>query len=472
MFKLRLFPKQPVIKFDRQLPISNWTYPFHCDADLSADRLAPFSFPNRRRILRRAIYIHVPFCETICNFCPFRRDKYQQATELDEYITALVAEIDLKRQFLGRCKVDAIYVGGGTPSLLSPRQIEVLGAALVRNFDLTALSEFTFEVEVKSVSHEKLEAMRDIGVNRISFGAQTFSTQYRTLFNLDATPRQIRDAASLLNAMFPYTNVDLLYGMAGQNADQLRYDITAAVNLQTTTIDVYPINNLAASRSMHLALARAKLDFLPATKRLEFRIYLDKLFRELGYAPISGHSYAIADEVHNKPLGPVQHYPKFLYHDILYGYHDDEIIGYGSSALSQMPGFNLCNLANRHTYISELVTKRALPHISFGPIAAPERGVVFFPYRGGLKKSRVAWGEVPNETLAALRQALDAELIVDRGERYEVTRIGWLFYVNLMYYLMRETGKHSISNVIERKQAGRSRENTDLSELIYSAVGI
>jgi hypothetical protein len=75
--------------------------------------------------------------------------------------------------------------------------------------------------------------------------------------------------------------------MAGQSADQLRCDITAAANLRTSTIDVYPINNLAASRSMHLAVARAKLDFLPATTRLQFRIYLDELFRELGYAPIS-----------------------------------------------------------------------------------------------------------------------------------------------------------------------------------------
>jgi|SRR6516162_4649775 len=92
MFTLRLFPKQPIIKFDRQLPISNWAYPFHREADLNADRLAPYSFPNRTQIRRRAIYIHIPFCETICNFCPFRRDKYKSASELDEYITALLPE--------------------------------------------------------------------------------------------------------------------------------------------------------------------------------------------------------------------------------------------------------------------------------------------------------------------------------------------------------------------------------------------
>jgi coproporphyrinogen III oxidase-like Fe-S oxidoreductase len=395
MFRLRLLPNQPTIKFNQQLPISNWAYPFHRDEDRYPDLLAPYSIPKRTQIQRRAIYIHIPFCETICNFCPFHRDKYKSRLEVDQYLRALVAEMDLKRNFIGYYKVNAIFVGGGTPSLLDPPQIDLLGEAIARNFDLHELTEFTFEVEVKSVSQEKLRAMRAIGVNRISFGVQTFSETYRALFALDATEQQIRDAAALANTMFPYTNMDLLYGMAGQNLDQLRGDVAAAVSLQTTTIDVYSINNLAASRAMHVAMARARLDFLPATIRLQFRIYIDELFQELGYGPISGYSYAIADETCQERLGPVQHSPKFLYHDIFYGYH----------------------------------------------------------------------------SLVALQEALDADLIVDQGDRYELTKVGWLFYVNLMYYLMPERGKRWISDKIERQQQeGRSCGKTDLTELIPLGV--
>ena len=470
MFRLRLFPTQPLIKFNQQLPISNWAYPFHRDEGRHRDQLAPYSTPSRAGIQRRAIYIHIPFCETICNFCPFQRDKYKSRSEVDQYLKALYAEMDLKRNFIGYYKVNAIFVGGGTPSLLSPHQIEALGQAIARNFDLKDLTEFTFEVEVKSASQEKLQAMRAVGVNRVSFGVQTFSERYRALFSLDATEKQIRDAAALANAMFPYTNMDLLYGMAGQNLDQLRDDVAAAVRLQTKTIDVYPINNLAASRAMHVAMARAGLDFLAETIRLQYRIYINELFQELGYGPVSGYSYAVADETCQDQRGPVQDSPKFLYHDIFYGHHDDEIIGYGSSALSQIPGFNLYNLANRQTYVKILETG-ALPHISFGPVAAPERGIVFFPYRGVLEKSRVPWDTVPDETLVALREAEDAELIVDHGGKYELTKVGWLFYVNLMYYLMPEQGKRWISNKIERhQQAGRSSGSTDLTELIPLGV--
>ncbi len=351
----------------------------------------------------------------------------------------------------------------------TPAKIELLGETISRNFDLEGLREFTFEVEVKSVSREKLQAMRDIGVNRISFGAQTFSGEYRRLLSLDASKSQIVDTAALLNSMFPYTNVDLLFGMAGQDTDQLYADLAAALGLQTTTIDVYPINNLAASGSMHRAIAHAGLDFLPATTRLQFRIYIDRFFREHGHAPISGYSYARADSTRRDAPGPIQPSPKFLYHDILYGYHDDEIIGYGSSALSQIPGFNLYNFINRQAYVSEVLANGALPHLSFGPVAAPERGIVFFPYRGALEKSRIAWDDVPGETSAALQTALDQGLVIDRGSRYELTRVGWLFYVNLMYYFMPNAGKHWISNKIEEQERkGRRCGNTELTELTDS----
>ena len=471
MLRLQLLPTQPLIKFNQQLPISNWSYPFHRDEDRNPDQLAAYATPRRAEVRRRAVYIHIPFCETICNFCPFHRDKYKSRLEIDQYLGALVTEIDLKSNFIGRSKANAIFVGGGTPSLLSPSQIELLGGAIARNFDLNELIEFTFEVEVKSVTQEKLRAMRAIGVNRISFGVQTFSERFRMLFALDATEKQICDTAALANSMFPYTNMDLLYGMAGQDLGQLHDDVAAAVRLKTKTIDVYPINNLAASRAMHVVIARAGLEFLPATTRLQFRLCIDELLQQLGYMPISGYSYATADEAFQDSLAPVQHAPKFLYHDILYGHHDDEIIGYGSSALSQIPGFNLYNLSNRRTYLSKIVEHSALPHISFGPVEAPERGIVFFPYRGTLEKLSVPWDRVPDETLVSLRKAAEAGLIVDQGDRYALTKVGWLFYVNLMYFMMPERGKRWISDQIERQQQqGRSSGSTDLTELIPLGV--
>lgn len=469
MLDLEILHHQPLVKFNQQLPFFNWHYPFDRPEDLLGDRLFPYAAAAERKVRRRALYFHIPFCETICNFCPFSRDKYQSGFEVVQYLYALVTEIEFKRQLLGRCSVDAIFVGGGTPSLLNPSEIERLGEAIHRNFDLRSIGEFTFEVEVKSVSKEKLQAMRDIGANRVSFGAQTFSRKYRTLFSLDASLEQIYDAAGLLTSMFPYTNVDLLYGMAGQSQEELLEDVLAAVSLKTTTIDVYPLNNLTAPRAMHAAASRAGLDVLPEYTRVQLRIYVEKIFREFGYRPISGYSFSPASKT--GLLEKVQHEPKFLYHDLVYGYHDDEIIGYGSSAISQIPGFNMYNFSNRQAYVSELISKQSLPHKSYGSVEAPERGVVSFPYRGSLNKIRVPWKEVPDDTLAALEQAQQAGLIFDQGDRYTLTDAGWLFYVNLMYYLMPESGKVRLSEKIElQKQKGHDCGNTDLMGWAHSGL--
>jgi coproporphyrinogen III oxidase-like Fe-S oxidoreductase len=463
MFDLQILADQPLIKFNRQLPMFNWHYPFDREEDRLVDALAPFTNPGRIATRRRAVYVHIPFCDTICNFCLFQKGKYRSSAEIQDYLEALVAEFELKSRLLESNGVDAIFIGGGTPSVLDPEQIRVLGEAIARSFDLQDLKEFTCEIEVKSITREKLEAMRSIGVNRISFGAQTFSPKYRKLFSLDATLEQIQEAAKQANSLFAYTNVDILYGMAGQSEDELCRDAEAAMRLQTTTIDFYPINNLTAPRAMHRAAGKSGLDYLTAATRVQYRIKLDNLLRLHGYTPINGYGYSRVNKTH--AAGVVQQSPKFLYHEIVYGYEDDEIVGYGASAISQLPGFNLHNAPDRRKYADLVLKDRKLPHAAFGLNLSPERGIVSFPFRGVLEKSRIRWERIPLETWIAFQDAIQAGLVVEHHDRYELSPAGWLFYVNLMYYLMPQPGKKWISRTIERQYGdGRRCGDTDLSQ--------
>jgi oxygen-independent coproporphyrinogen-3 oxidase len=452
--------------FNRHLPIFNWPYPFDTDNDFVAD--STLAYRNRDTVAsrRRAVYIHIPFCSTICNFCPFSRDVYRSEEDTDTYLNALILEMELKHRLMGRFPVDAIFVGGGTPSLLSPRQIERLGAAIEKYFSVETLKEFTFEVEVKSVAEKTLATLHDIGVNRISFGAQTFSRRYRSLFHMDATIEQVVDAAAMINSRFEYTNTDLLYGMAGQTRDEVEEDMLSIVELGTTTIDVYPINNLSASNNMHRAIGKAGLDYLSAAERMSFRRLLTERLRELQYAPISGYGFARIRNDTVKSLDPVQHQPKFLYHDLVYGHHDDEIVGYGSSAFSRLPGYNFYNFSNRKSYVRTLLGDRSLPQLCYGEIASPERGIVSFPFRGTLDKSRVPWNRVPEETLIALQDLVEANLVLDENDKYILTENGWHYYVNLMYYLMPAAGKQWVSSEILRLESlGRRCGDSSLSEL-------
>jgi len=460
MFDLKLVPQDGLFSFNRQLPIFNWYYPFDLHPSYELNPVLPFLEFERSPKQRCAVYLHVPFCDTICSFCPFTRGKYDREQDIQAYLDALVGEIELKRSLIGRTAVDVIFVGGGTPSVLSPAQIEVLGDAIQTHLDTKNLIEFTFELEAKSVTRAKLEAMRRIGVNRISFGAQTFSTRHRDLFSLDATLNQIRETARMANEMFAYTNIDMIYGMAGQSVEDLTRDIDEALSLKSTTIDFYPLNNLAAQVRMHKR-AQSGLQHLSASERIRYRRIIDQELRAQGYCAISGYSYA-------QTAGPkralIQHHRKFQYHDVIYGYHDDAMLGYGSSALTQLPGYNVYNHPDRAEYISR-VEAGTLPWKAAGAGDCPEKGVVTFPYRGVLDKSRIPWARVPSETLNALAEAVHAGLIVDADKNYEITDRGWLFYVNLMYYLMPTSGKRWISDRIAAQIAGgRECEVTDIPE--------
>ena len=180
----------PALKFDSFFPLYNWIYP------LSGSSSARFVGASAASALSeiapsgsRALYVHIPFCETICTFCPFVRTATQEDGLVQAYVDALVQEIESKAD-IGRvaaAPIGAVFFGGGTPSYLSPQQILQVGNALRRCFDLSHCREFSFELEVKSASWDRLEALKQIGVTHARFGAQTFSTRYRSLFNLTAT---------------------------------------------------------------------------------------------------------------------------------------------------------------------------------------------------------------------------------------------------------------------------------------------
>lgn len=460
MFDVALRPAGEGPPFGRQLPVFNWFYPFDVERDREPQALAALAAQDWSAVTRRAAYLHVPFCETICSFCPFTRGRFQGDAILARYLRALTREMQLKRPYLGRLAVDSIFIGGGTPSVLLPQQIEELGEAIHLYLDTRAVQEFAVEVEVKSVTREKLLAMRRIGVNRLSVGAQTFSEAHRRAFHLDATVEQVRRVVGWANEIFPYTNVDMIYGIAGQDASDVIADAETVVSLATTTVDFYPLNNVAAQARMHDALREEGFARLSAVQRMAQRRLIADFMLGQQYARINGYSYARKGRPSS---GIIQHSPRFLYHDILYGHHDDGVIGYGASAITQLPGLNLYNDAARADYAKVLLERDTLPSVAYRVSDGGGKGVVTFPYRGVLLKERVPWESVPRETRRALEQLVQSGLAEEHADRYQVTELGWLYYVNMMYFLMPVPGKQWISERIALRLAeGHECENTEL----------
>ncbi|POZ99209.1 radical SAM protein, partial [Pseudomonas sp. MWU12-2312b] len=182
-----------LLPFNMQYPIYNFFFPASgvvVEDHVDVEKILSVANGNVRK---RALYMHIPFCDTICSFCPFTRGRVSDVNIIELYVQALINEIEIKSEslHLSSVPINAVFFGGGTPSIMSAEQITRIGDVLHRNFDLTKVKEFSFEIEVKSLTPEKAKAMQRMGVTHPRFGLQTFSKKWRDLFTLTATLDQI-----------------------------------------------------------------------------------------------------------------------------------------------------------------------------------------------------------------------------------------------------------------------------------------
>ena len=183
------------------------------------------------------LYVHIPFCSSRCSYCDFATGIYQ--TELAErYVCAVTREI--KTAPLAGERVDTIYFGGGTPSLLAPSQLERILAALCDRFAVDADAEITLEINPGSVDAEKLRDFRSLGVNRASFGAQTFDdAELAKLGRSHTSADTLETFASLRRAGFANVSFDLIAGLPGQTLAGWQRNIKQALALEPEHLSFY-----------------------------------------------------------------------------------------------------------------------------------------------------------------------------------------------------------------------------------------
>ena len=183
------------------------------------------------------LYLHVPFCSSRCSYCDFATGLYQG--ELAErYVRALVDEIRASR-FRGE-RVDTIYFGGGTPSLLEPGQLHRLLVTLHDHFEIDDASEITLEINPGSVTEEKLRAFRSLGINRASFGAQTFDdAELAKLGRSHSVADTLKTFTDLGRAGFTNVSFDLIAGLPGQTLSGWQRNIKQALELFPEHLSFY-----------------------------------------------------------------------------------------------------------------------------------------------------------------------------------------------------------------------------------------
>lgn len=192
--------------------------------------------------MKAGVYIHIPFCKSRCSYCDFATDVFKTDETVERYVNALTKEITNYelRTTNHKNEVDTIYFGGGTPSLLKPKQLEKILDAVYKNFSVDEKSEITMEMNPATVTIETLKDYKSLGVNRASFGAQTFDDTELKRLGRRHTAADVRETIKLLRrADFQNVSFDLIAGLPRQTLKDWQRNLTEALKLAPEHISLY-----------------------------------------------------------------------------------------------------------------------------------------------------------------------------------------------------------------------------------------
>lgn len=359
------------------------------------------------------LYLHIPFCSSICNYCNFNRGLFEAGLK-DRYVAALEREITAA----GRGEaVDTIFFGGGTPSLLEPSEIARLLAACRAGFAVTPKAEITLETNPETSTQEKMDRFRAAGVNRISFGVQSFrDSELNRLGRIHSAARARAAVLEARAAGFDNLSLDLMMWLPQQSSADWRENVDALVDVSPEHASLYLLE-LYPNAPLKEDMARAGWSLAPDDDAAEMYLWSLARLDDAGYRQYEISSVA-------RPGLESRHNLKY--------WEDGEWLGFGCGAHSTRNAVRWKNVSSTEEYISRLgaghsvaTDQRALTR------DAQLEEALFTGLRlaGGLDVEAVgrrygidAWDRYGD----ALRPSIEAGLAVRDGNRLRLSRDGML----------------------------------------------
>ena len=288
------------------------------------------------------IYIHIPYCTIKCIYCDYFSVTDQEKT-IPKFISAIDREIQMCNIDTNDWKFDTIFIGGGTPSLLSAKSIELIIRSLKKKFDINDLKEFTIEVNPGEVSINKLKDFNSLGINRLSIGVQSFNTNQLKFLGRSHYPNQsFETIKNAQNAGFDNISCDLIYLIPGQSFNEWVIDLETLTKLNPDHISAY---TLTLEKETELfRRVKSKIVKMPAkNKSAEWFKKTKAILNNFGYAPyeISNFTLPKKECIHN-----------------LHYWNIDPYLGFGPSAHSFNGLKRWSNIRSLSEYINRIESNK------------------------------------------------------------------------------------------------------------------
>lgn len=273
------------------------------------------------------VYIHIPFCKNICNYCDFCKMNYNEKYTKN-YLNNLKKEIHTR--YKGE-KIDTLYIGGGTPTSLTLEELEYL-LEITNIFNKEDNIEFTIESNIEDMDINKINLLKSYGVNRISFGVESFNKESLNILGRTHTKEEIFDTIDLTKKYFSNINIDLIYGVT-DNIDTLKEDIHNFLLLDIPHISCY---SLILEKNTKLYNDK----FTPISEDIDYEMYnyIKEELKKKGYNhyEISNYAKKGYESIHNK-----------IY------WLNESYYGFGLGAVSYINNYRISNTKNLSKYLED-----------------------------------------------------------------------------------------------------------------------
>ena len=221
------------------------------------------------------IYLHIPFCKKACHYCDFHFSTLHE--NMGEMVEAICHEIILRKNYLSDEKIESIYFGGGTPSLLNEIQLVKLIRILHETFDVVADAEITLEANPDDLTKENLLIFKTSGINRLSIGIQSFREQDLIVMNRAHNVEQalmcVKDAKE---AGFENISIDLIYGLPDMSGDDWRKNLEIAFSLDVDHLSCYSLTVEPKTALAKMIQQHKVSDIDDAQSALHFEMLMDE----------------------------------------------------------------------------------------------------------------------------------------------------------------------------------------------------
>ena len=281
------------------------------------------------------LYVHIPFCVRKCEYCDFLSWSAGEE-EREQYVSALLSEIESYRDFVKGYRVSTIFVGGGTPSVLRPKQMERILQKIYEVFELEKRPEITIEVNPGTVDEEKLQCYKANGVNRLSMGLQSVKDEKLRLLGRIHTYQEFAESYELARKVgFDNISIDLISSVPGQTLQEWKEELEIAAVQNPEHISVYQL--IIEEGTPFYEKYAEHPELLPdeETSR-EIYLWTGRFLKEAGYEQYEISNYA-------KPGKESRHNLKY--------WERGDYLGLGLGAASMVRNIRMSNTKDMKTYL-------------------------------------------------------------------------------------------------------------------------